>query len=158
MTDRDRNAGSRESTPEAMATAETSPSPGTTTSYNKKAPTGLAEICRSRPFASTCLDKNYNEVDGMCFQNMADATMAMSEPPWRAPTNDTTIPQTDEDQRKVAKQLADAFKDMRTAKDTPGNAYRKRLTKGEDVYYSDWAIEACAWNILVGERLHIYIL
>ena len=152
MTDRDRNAGSYEATPEtAAATPEASPSPGSTTD-SKKPPNGYADPCRPKIPTSSCLDKTYVEIDGMCFQNMADAVTAMNQVMWRAPVDDATIPQSDEDHRKVAKQLADAFKDMTAAKDTEGNAYRKRLTKGEDVYYSDWAIEACAWNIVVSEN------
>ncbi|KAF1846364.1 uncharacterized protein K460DRAFT_282684 [Cucurbitaria berberidis CBS 394.84] len=157
MSDRGSRVNSRESTLETTITApDISPSSDPAASDKKKVPMGLAEPCRPRPLTSNCLNKNYIEIDGMCFQDMAVAMAAMNQAPWRAPTNDASIPQSDEDHRKVAKQLTEAFKDLGAAKDTQNNAYRKRLTKGEDVYYSDWAIEACAWNILsMVKSIHI---
>ncbi|CAO2649951.1 Nn.00g012430.m01.CDS01 [Neocucurbitaria sp. VM-36] len=148
MSDHDRN-DSRESTLETTSTVRDSiPSPGLTTLNVEKVPTGLARPCRPKPHTSECLDKDFVEVDGMCFQTTTEATTAMNHALWQPLANDASIPVFDEDHRKVAKTLVDAFKDMTIAKDTQGNAYRKRLTKGEAVYYSDWAIEACAWNIL----------
>lgn len=121
----------------------------TTSPDNKKVPDDLRGPSRIKPPTSNFLDKVYVQSNGLCFQNMADAMAPMCVVQWRAPVNDTSIPQTEDDHRKIAKQLVSAFKDMKTAKDTLGNAYRKRLTPGMQEYYSDWAVEACAWDVLV---------
>lgn len=121
--------------------------------FNEKPPTSpshyLKPICRPKPPTSACLDKNLVEFNGLYFQNMADAKAVMNDVQWRAPVFDSTIPQTDKDHQDVVKKLLLAFKDMSTAKDTAENAYRKRLTPGEASYYQDWAIEACAWDVVV---------
>ncbi|EUC31673.1 hypothetical protein COCCADRAFT_38248 [Bipolaris zeicola 26-R-13] len=108
----------------------------------------LKPICRPKPATSACLDKNLVEANGLYFQNMADAEAVMNNVQWLAPVFDSTIPQTDKDHQNVVRKLVSAFKDMSMAKDTAENAYRKRLTPGEASYYQDWAIEACAWDVI----------
>ncbi|KAF1938754.1 hypothetical protein EJ02DRAFT_514293 [Clathrospora elynae] len=153
MSDRDSNMGSRDGTPDTVITipdASPPPQEPATSSYKKleKIPAGLKEPLRPKSVTFEFLNKFYRTTGGLCFQNLADAKASMDHAQWRAPENDDTIPQTDEDHRKVTRHLVNAFKDMAIAKDTLNNAYRKRLTPGESVYYSDWAIEACAWDIV----------
>jgi hypothetical protein len=150
--------GSREGTADTIidiVTPDATPPPPNlpimTQQQLQKVPLGLKEPCRPKPLTSGCLNKYYPMAAGLCFQNMADAKASMDHVQWRAPGNDETVPQTDEEHRQIAKQLVHAFKDMATAKDTPKNAYRKRLTPGKDLYYEDWAIEACAWDIIVSK-------
>jgi len=118
----------------------------------EKVPAGFKGPCRPKIMTSKCLKKDFPVTRGLCFQTMDDAKASMDGVQWYAPENDKTIPKTEEEHRAVVKQLVDAFKDMSIAKDTEGNAYRKRLTPGHDSYYGDWAIEACAWNIVVSNR------
>lgn len=133
-----------------MGSPDTSTNPHSLPPVNsKKFSRQLREPSRIRPATSTFLDKKYAPSNGLCFQTLAEAAVPMSALQWRPPRNDKTIPQTDEEHRAVTRQLVTAFKDMSSAKDTMGNAYRKRLTPGSTEYYSDWAIEACAWDVLV---------
>ncbi|KAF1837131.1 hypothetical protein BDW02DRAFT_645619 [Decorospora gaudefroyi] len=121
-----------------------------------KVPAGLKGLCRPKPLTSKCLNRNYPKVNGLCFQSMEEAQDAMNDPQWRAPANDATIPQTNEEHQKIVKQLVHSFTDMDAAHDTPNNAYRKRLTPGTKVYYEDWTIEACAWDIVrMVKSMHI---
>lgn len=111
---------------------------------------GLREAERSRHFRSTSLNQDFTpRDDGLCFQNMTDALATLSIAQWTPDKTDTSIPQTEEEHRKVVKKLVASFMDMSSAKDTVNSAYRKRLIPTEAVYYTDWAIEACAWNIVV---------
>jgi hypothetical protein len=121
----------------------------------KKIPSYLKSPCHPKPAVSTCnehpINKRYPVVIerlGLRFSNSHDAKSFMDRAQWAPNVDDATIPQTDEAEQDVVKQLFDAFKDLREAKDTAGSAYRKRFTSGE---YSDDAIEACAWDILVSE-------
>lgn len=118
----------------------------------EKVPAGLRAPYHPRPLTSTCLKKHFTPVGGLFFQNMAGAKASMDFAQWRSPSYDNTIPQTDKEHQDIVQKLVLAFKDMSAAKDTPDNAYRKRLTPGEAMYYQDWAIEACAWDILVSEK------
>jgi hypothetical protein len=113
-----------------------------------RVPPSLKSPERPKTKTSACLVKDFPEVDGLCFQNMAEAKAQMDLAQWHAPEIDPSFPQTDAEHREYVRMLVDAFKDMRTAKDTATNAYRKRLTPGEAVYYKNWAIEACAWDIV----------
>ncbi|KAJ4364173.1 hypothetical protein N0V83_009629 [Neocucurbitaria cava] len=124
------------------------PSPVLASLIDEKVPTGFARPCRPKPATSALLHKELAETNGLYFQNIAEAASATAQALWRPLTNDASIPVSDEEDRAVVKTLVDAFKDMTIARDTPGNAYRKRLTKGEAVFYNEWSIEACAWNIL----------
>jgi hypothetical protein len=90
-----------------------------------------------------------DDEDGMYFRNTKEAVTAMSHTQWHPPTNDDTIPQDEEQDREVVRRLVEAFLDTSSAMDTEGNAYRKRLTPGTSVFYDPWAIERCAWEILV---------
>ncbi|KAJ6199461.1 hypothetical protein J3E72DRAFT_372474 [Bipolaris maydis] len=163
MPDKDLNCTFAEDTPSKasgmMPTHTLLPTPdiqshsdNTHSDVNENLPTSsslyLKSICRPKPPTSACLDKNLVEVNGLYFQKMADAEAAMNDVQWRAPVFDSTIPQTDKDHQHVVKKLLWAFKDMSMAKDTAENAYRKRLTPGEASYYQDWAIEACAWDVV----------
>ncbi|EFQ94699.1 hypothetical protein CFE70_004548 [Pyrenophora teres f. teres 0-1] len=114
----------------------------------EKVPEGLKKPCRPRDATSDCLNKKFPDTGSLYFQTIDDAKASMDCVQWRAPVQDGTIPQTDEDHRDIAKQLVNAFKEMSVARDTEGNAYRKRLSPTHDSYYGDWAIEACAWDII----------
>lgn len=129
------------------------PCTGTALPDNKRVPEGLAEPCRLKPPTSYYLSRSYRETDDMFFQNMTDAMAIMKRAQWYSPANDASIPQTDEDHRKVVKKLTQAFKDMGSAKDTTNNSYRKRFMPDEKGYYRDWAIENCAWTIIVRKAL-----
>jgi hypothetical protein len=150
MSDRDRNP----------LTPDASPSPAV--AVNRKVaklkqdsvPSGLQRLCRPKPAISIdVLNQKHPLIEGLGlrFHNLDEAKASMNCAQWRAPKCDSTIPQTDEEDRDIVKQLVDAFKDMDEAKDTANNAYRKRFTPGDGKFYSDWAIEACAWDILVSE-------
>ena len=145
--------GLHESSPATTRNARSTPvasvTPGPAPSDNKKLPDGLAGPSNIKPLTSKYLDKNYVEVNGTNFQNMANALAAMDQAQWHAPSNDPSIPNTNEELSEIVKRLVDAFKDMETAKDTADNAYRKRLTPGKKEYYGDWAVENCCWQILV---------
>jgi hypothetical protein len=82
-------------------------------------------------------------------QNLADAKAVIGRNSWAPPVNDDTIPQDEAADRVVVKRLVEAFCSMEYAKDTNGNAYRKRFTMGYDLAYEPWVIEACAWETLV---------
>ncbi|KAH9861066.1 hypothetical protein IAQ61_010802 [Plenodomus lingam] len=113
-------------------------------------PHDLAAPSRIRPLTSQCLYKpNYNvKQNGLYFQNAGESQRSMSSFQWLPPTNDVSIPLTDEQDCQVVTEIVDAMKDMSKAKDTVASAYRKRFTPPEH-YYQDWAIEACAWDVLV---------
>lgn len=149
MSDHDGH-GLRETAAEAMNIVRGGiPSPVLASLIDEKVPAGFARPCRPKPATSALLHKDLVETNGLYFQNITDSTVATAQALWRPPTDDASIPVSNEEDRAVVKTLVDAFKDMTIARDTPGNAYRKRLTKGETVFYNEWAIEACSWNILV---------
>ncbi|KAI2480550.1 hypothetical protein Ptr902_07575 [Pyrenophora tritici-repentis] len=119
-----------------------------TQSKLEKVPEGLKGPCRLRAATSDCLNKDFPDTGSLYFQAMDDAKASMDFVQWRAPGQDGTVPQTEEEHQAVAKLLVNAFKEMSVAKDTEGSAYRKRLSPTHDSYYGDWAIEACAWDII----------
>ncbi|KAI4934876.1 hypothetical protein J4E85_002738 [Alternaria conjuncta] len=124
----------------------------------EKVPGGLKDPSRLKTKISQLLDKDddYPEVDGFRFKTLEEARAPMDEPQWYSPEADPSIPETAAEYRKFVKMLVQAFKDMTRAKDTQGNAYRKRLTPGEGVYYQDWAIEACSWDIVgMAKDIHL---
>ena len=124
----------------------------------EKVPGGLKDPSRLKTKISQLLDKDgdYPEVDGFRFKTLEEARAPMDEPQWYSPAVDPSIPETAAEYRKFVKMLVLAFKDMTSAKDTQGNAYRKRLTPGEGVYYQDWAIEACSWDIVgMAKDIHL---
>ncbi|KAI4617032.1 uncharacterized protein J4E87_008544 [Alternaria ethzedia] len=124
----------------------------------EKVPGGLKDPSRLKTKISQLLDKDgdYPEVDGFRFKTLEEARAPMDEPQWYSPEVDPSIPETDAEYRKFVEMLMLAFKDMTRAKDTQGNAYRKRLTPGEGVYYQDWAIEACSWDIVgMAKDIHL---
>jgi hypothetical protein len=90
-----------------------------------------------------------DDEDGMYFRNTEEAVAAMNHTQWHPPTKDDTIPQDEEQDREIVRRLVEAFLDTSSAMDTEGNAYRKRLTPGTNVFYDLWTIERCAWEILV---------
>lgn len=112
-------------------------------------PIELRNVCRPKPPASRCLEKEFSVNRGLYFQDIAEAQAPMDRAQWRAPAYDDTIPKTNEEAQIVVKKFVEAMKDMSIAKDTLGSAYRKRMTPGGSMSYEDWAIEACAWGILV---------
>jgi len=124
----------------------------------EKVPGGLKDPSRLKTKISQLLDKDgdYPEVDGFRFKTLEEARAPMDEPQWYSPEVDPSIPVTAAEYRKFVRMLVLAFKDMTRAKDTQGNAYRKRLTPGEGVYYQDWAIEACSWDIVgMAKDIHL---
>jgi hypothetical protein len=123
--------------------------PNLTDRSSGKIPAGLKAVCRPKPATSVCLDKSLFRSGDLYFRNIVDAKASMDNVQWRAPAPDDTIPQTDKEHQDIVRKLVWAFKDMSVAKDTAENAYRKRLTTGEPACYPDWAIEACAWDIVV---------
>ncbi|KAI4646984.1 hypothetical protein J4E93_005208 [Alternaria ventricosa] len=124
----------------------------------ERVPGGLKDPVRLKTKISQLLDKDgdYPEVDGFRFKTLEEARAPMDEPQWYSPEDDPSIPVTAAEYRKFVRMLVLAFKDMTCAKDTQGNAYRKRLTPGEGVYYQDWAIEACSWDIVgMAKDIHL---
>lgn len=124
----------------------------------EKVPGGLKDPSRLKNKTSKCLDKDEEipEIDGFRFKTLDEARAPMDVPQWFSPEVDPSIPNTDEEYRKYVRMLVHAFKDMTRAKDALGNAYRKRLTPGEGVYYQDWAIEACSWDIVgMAKDIHL---
>jgi hypothetical protein len=96
------------------------------------------------------LDRYFtDDEDGMHFRNIKEAVASLNHSKWRPPINDATIPQSEEQERLIVRRLVEAFLDTSSAMDTEGNAYRKRLTPGTNVFYDPWTIERCAWEILV---------
>ncbi|KAL1798472.1 hypothetical protein ACET3X_002509 [Alternaria dauci] len=157
MTDHDSNNGTTQDAPHKATTmtsiaTSSSPAPDLPRLSDRKlekVPKFLKAAYRPKPRTSSkCLEHDFPMVDGLCFKNMSEAQKPMSAAQWDAPQDDATIPKTEEEHREIAMMLVDAFKDMSIAKDTAANAYRKRFTPGEASYYQDWAIEACAWDII----------
>jgi hypothetical protein len=154
MTDRDRNPLTPDKTPSP-------PGKRKLAEGKQKAPSGLKSPGSASPSVAISKSPKHpinqeiamDKRTGLCFHNSREAKASMDHAQWHAPKDDSTIPQTDEQECVIVKQLVDAFKDMTDAKDTEDNAYRKRFTPGNDndKFYSDWAIEACAWDVLVSE-------
>ncbi|RYN73968.1 hypothetical protein AA0119_g6374 [Alternaria tenuissima] len=156
MTDRDLDMGTTQGAPDKATTmtsiiALPSPAPNLPRLSDQKlekVPKFLKAAYRPKPNTSICLNKEFPVIEGLCFNNMSEAQKSMAVAQWYAPQEDETIPKTEEEHRRIVVMLVDAFKDMSIAKDTATNAYRKRFTPGETSYYQDWAIEACAWDII----------
>ncbi|KAI8932369.1 hypothetical protein NX059_010559 [Plenodomus lindquistii] len=91
------------------------------------------------------------------FQDQEEAEGSMANCLWRAPENDPTIPTSSTDDRRIVKQIFDAMKDVSEANETPGSANLKRFTPVP--HYKDWALELCAWDVLIhleGFRCRLY--
>jgi hypothetical protein len=115
--------------------------------HNERLPDVL-KISKSK--GAAVLDQHFSATGGLLhFQNLEDAKAVIGRNSWAPPVNDDTIPQDEAADRVVVKRLVEAFCSMEYAKDTNGNAYRKRFTMGYDVAYEPWVIEACAWETLV---------
>lgn len=167
MSDRDRNTGSPEgiTSKASIMTPSATPSPppsdlpsSTPATFTDSGNQGLGRelielrnVCRPKPPASRCLEKEFSVAGGLYFQNIAEAQAPMERAQWRTPVYDDTVPKTNEEAQIVVKRFVEAMKDMSLARDTLGSAYRKRMTTGGSMSYEDWAIEACAWDILVSE-------
>ena len=106
-----------------------------------------------RHCASVWLNRDIAKVGGLYFQSFADAKASIDITQWRAPAHDDTIPNTDKEYQDIVKKLVQAFKDISALTGNDENAYRRCFTPGDTLAYPDWAIEACAWNILVSRRL-----
>ncbi|KNG46722.1 hypothetical protein TW65_06565 [Stemphylium lycopersici] len=164
MSDRDRNTGSPEgiTSKASIMTPSATPSPppsdlpsSTPATFTDSGNQGLGRelielrnVCRPKPPASRCLEKEFSVAGGLYFQNIAEAQAPMERAQWRTPVYDDTVPKTNEEAQIVVKRFVEAMKDMSLARDTLGSAYRKRMTTGGSMSYEDWAIEACAWDIL----------
>jgi hypothetical protein len=152
------NAGSsRESTPKShLRTLQSPMSPGSPDqgAQDEYMPQPL-KLSKSK--GADALNQYFtDDEDGMYFRNVEEATAAIDHAHWHPPANDDTIPQNIEQDREVVRRLVEAFLDTSGAMDTEGNAYRKRLTPGTNVFYDPWTIERCAWEILVSFRRSIY--
>ncbi|KAG9194416.1 hypothetical protein G6011_04451 [Alternaria panax] len=156
MTDHDRDMGTPQGVPDkattmtliATSSLPASGLPRISDRKLEKVPEFLKASYRPKPSTSICLNQDFPMIEGLCFRNMSEAKKSMAVAQWHAPQEDETIPQTEEEHRKIVMMLVNAFKDMGIAKDTAANAYRKRFIPGETSYYQDWAIEACAWDII----------
>jgi len=95
------------------------------------------------------LDKVFTKSNGLFFDSFTTATNAVGQAQWQPPANDSTIPQTVEQEQEIVRRLYDSFRDIVTAHDTENSAYRKRFLPGTENCYEPWTIEACAWEILV---------
>jgi hypothetical protein len=84
----------------------------------------------------------------MYFRNYDESRVPMLRPQWHAPLNDSSLPQSDADDRSYVRLLVTAFRSVEHANDSPKSQYIGRLKATSD-FYQPWAIEACAWNILV---------
>ncbi len=110
---------------------------------------GMASLCKPKPRTSLYLDRDHVATNGMFFRNMTDAMGAVSLCQWRSPNNDASMPQDDGDDREVVRQLVAAIKDTTKTVEKENNHYRKRVNPEMKEYYQDWAIENCAWQVLV---------
>jgi hypothetical protein len=146
----DNNNSSRESTPKSrLRTPESSTSSSASehVAHNEYMPE-VVKLSKSK--GAKGLDKYFSEdAEGMFFRNSKTALDAMDYAQWHPPANDATIPRGNEQDRSIVRRLVDAFLDTDGAMDTEGNAYRKRLTPGTNVFYDPWTIECCAWEVLV---------
>jgi hypothetical protein len=146
----DNNNSSRETTPKSrLRTPEssTSPSAAEQVVHDESMPE-VVKLSKSK--GAKALDKYFSEdTDGMFFRNSKAALDAMDFAQWHPPANDATSPRDNEQDRSIVRRLVDAFLDTDGAMDTEGNAYRKRLTPGTNVFYDPWTIECCAWEVLV---------
>ena len=96
--------------------------------------------------------------EGFLFDSLEEAIAAHPSPNWRCPTNDLTIPATDEDRASWALELLDAINNTINVFDIPGVAFAKRwyhpLT-GPSTFYSDENKEIVCWDIVdLAEHLH----
>ncbi|KAF2852537.1 hypothetical protein T440DRAFT_392401 [Plenodomus tracheiphilus IPT5] len=112
-------------------------------------PDQLAEPSKPKPLTSKYLDSQEHDVatNGLYFQKALEAQQPMSGPQWHAPSNDVSIPRTDQEDRAVVRCLVHAIKNMSEAKDTAASPYRRRFSQPKP-YYANWAIEACAWDVV----------
>ena len=131
-----------------LPTPDSSPSPTSPDNVAENEPTPkVVKLSQSK--GANILNKYYIRTNGMFFQTSKDAKNAMGQAQWRPPINDATMPQSDEEERRIVRRLFDALCNTKSALDTKGSAYRKRFTPGTNVYYDLWPVEACAWGILV---------
>lgn len=86
--------------------------------------------------------------ESMYFRSYAESRIPLSPVQWHAPPNDDTIPNSDAYDRVYIRKLVAAFRSIDHANDSPKSQYIGRLKPGA-TFYEPWAIEACAWNILV---------
>jgi hypothetical protein len=136
---------SRESTPRPqLRTPDNTPPPAAV--QGEPIPQ-LVKLSKSK--GASILEKYYVKLGGMFFQTFEEAHNATDHAQWSPPINDPSIPRNDVQDRAIVHLLVEAFMDTDHALDTEGNAYRKRLTPGTNVFYEPWTIEACAWEILV---------
>lgn len=124
------------------------PVPRTPGPDRQKVPDYLTSASKVKPPTSRFLEtQNFHAKDnGFYFQSKAEADLSMAEAQWYPPANDRSIPRTDSEDRRVVGQLVSAAKNMSRAKDTLASAYRKKTSA-----YPEWAMEACAWDVLVSQ-------
>ncbi|KAH9862683.1 hypothetical protein J1614_010776, partial [Plenodomus biglobosus] len=158
--DRSRDSTSMDKLPRgdtpASAHMVSSPAVLSLPGFHWRPPHQLAEPSRIRPRTSQFLNNtNYKAApNGLYFQNGAEALHPMSNLQWIPPANDVSVPRSDEEDRQVVAYIVGAVKSMTEAKDTIHSAYLKRF-KPQQPYYQEWAIEACAWDVLfLAKQIH----
>ncbi|CAE7030534.1 hypothetical protein HRS9139_04981 [Pyrenophora teres f. teres] len=96
--------------------------------------------------------------EGFLFDSLEEAIAAHPSPDWRCPTNDPTIPSTDQDRGSWVLELLDAMNNTIDVFDSPGVAFTKRWyhpVTGPSAFYSDEAKEIVCWDIVdLAEQLH----
>ncbi|EDU43349.1 hypothetical protein PtrSN002B_003750 [Pyrenophora tritici-repentis] len=96
--------------------------------------------------------------EGFLFDSLEEAIAAHPSPAWRCPTNDPTIPSTDQDRGSWVIQLLSAMSNTIDVFDSPGVAFTKRWyhpVTGPSTYYSEEAKEIVCWDIVdLAEQLH----
>jgi hypothetical protein len=96
----------------------------------------VVKLCNSK--GSDHLDKHFEETDGMFFPSSTAAINAVGPVLWHPPTEDDTVPQTDEQDRVIVRRLFNSLRDIDSALDTENSPYRKRFTPGKDTCYEAW--------------------
>lgn len=97
---------------------------------------------------------------GLSFSSLDEATRAMPsrsiENAWEAPSDDPTIPTTQDQRAKYVLDMLEAFQNCAKCKDNKnGNTYLKRWYAGPGSYYNLLAMEKVCWHMLdIAERLH----
>ena len=100
------------------------------------------------------------ELAGLSFASLEDAEAAMPsryiENAWKAPSDDPTIPITQQKRAKYVLDMFESFQDCSECKDNKnGNSYIKRWLGGPGSYYNLLAMEKVCWHMLdIAERLH----
>lgn len=93
----------------------------------------------------------------MYFPTYNTSQLAMQTTQWHAPSNDSSIPHTPEHERMYVRRIYTSFLCTELANDSSGSQYIKRFRLDSEgkIFYPYWAIEKCAWNIIVRPKSHV---